>query len=121
MEGYKGNQKEVMPGGKFGKYKAKVEESVERRERLALRNTVESGKDVDIHGGLGEGIGMTMCLHGPVGLATTLKLRFRVCDLDLLERRKRYTSSREEEEVDAQMRPCSKATDSRTHIYSRRM
>ena len=46
--------------------------------------------------------------------AKTLKLRFRVGDLDLPERRKRYTSSREEEI--AQMCPCAKAEESRTHI-----
>ena len=44
------------------------------------------------------------------------KLRFRVGDLDLPERRKRYTSSRGEEEVDAQMCSCGKAIESRTHI-----
>ena len=48
--------------------------------------------------------------------AKTQKLRFRVGDLDLPERRKRYTSSREEEEIDAQMCPCGKAIESRTHI-----
>ena len=40
-------------------------------------------------------------------------------DLDLPERRKRYTSSweeEEEEEIDAQMCPCGKAIESRTHI-----
>ena len=30
--------------------------------------------------------------------------------------RKRYTSSREEEEIDAQMFPCGKAKESRTHL-----
>ena len=47
--------------------------------------------------------------------AKTLKLRFRVGDLDLPERRNRYTSSREEEEIDAKMCPCGKAIESRTH------
>ena len=46
-------------------------------------------------------------LHVPMDFAKTLKLRFRVGDLDLPGRRKRYTSSREEE-VDAQMCPCGK-------------
>ena len=42
--------------------------------------------------------------HGLVDLAKTLKLQFRVGDLDLPERGKTYTtSSREEEEVDAYM------------------
>ena len=46
----------------------------------------------------------------------TLKLRFRVGDLDLPERRKRYDSSREVEEEIAQICPCGKAVESRTHI-----
>ena len=54
-------------------------------------------------------------MHGPMDYAKTLKLRFRVGDLDLPERRKRYASSREEEEI-AQMCPCGKAVESRTHI-----
>ena len=37
-------------------------------------------------------------------------------DLDLPERRKGYVSRREEEKVDAQMCPCGKAIESRTHI-----
>ena len=47
--------------------------------------------------------------------AKTLTLRFRVRNLDLPERRKKCTSSREEEEVDAQKRPyiCGKALESR--------
>ena len=49
-------------------------------------------------------------LHGPMDYAKKLKLGFGVGDLDLPEIRKRYTSSREEEE-DAQMRPCGKATE----------
>ena len=55
-------------------------------------------------------------LHGPMDFAKSLKLRFRVGDLDLPERRKRYTSSRQEEEVDAQTCPCGKAIESTTHI-----
>ena len=50
--------------------------------------------------------------------AKTPKLRFRVGDLGLPERRKRYTGSREEEEeeeVDVQS-PCDEALESRTHI-----
>ena len=53
-------------------------------------------------------------MHGPMDYAKMLKLRFRVGDLDLPERRKRYASSREEEI--AQMCPCGKAVGSRTHI-----
>ena len=58
---------------------------------------------------------MKTFLHGPMDYAKTPKLRFRVGDLDLPERRKRYASSREEEEI-VQMCPCGKAVESRTHI-----
>ena len=49
-------------------------------------------------------------LHGPIDYANMLKLSFRVGDLDLPERRKRYTNSREEEE-NAQMCPCGNAIE----------
>ena len=41
---------------------------------------------------------METYLHGPLDYAKTLKLRVRVGDLDLPERRGTYTSSRVEEE-----------------------
>ena len=41
--------------------------------------------------------------HRPMYFAKTLKQRFRVSDLDLPERRKMHTCSREEEEVDTQI------------------
>ena len=56
--------------------------------------------------------------HAPLPRSKKLKLRFRVGDLDLPERRKRYTSSREEEEEDAQKCPCGKTMESRTHIVA---
>ena len=54
---------------------------------------------------------MKRYLHGPMDFAKTLKLRFRAGDLDLPERRKRCTSSGEEEDIDAQMCPCGKAIE----------
>ena len=59
-----------------------------------------------------------MYLHGTTDCAKTLKLRFRVGDLDLPKTRGtyEYTSSREEEEEDAHMRLCSKEKESRTRI-----
>ena len=48
--------------------------------------------------------------------AKTQKPRFRLGDLDLPERRKRYTSNRKEEKVDSLMCPCGKPVESRTHI-----
>ena len=57
------------------------------------------GKYLEIYGGLKEGMGMKMYLYGLVDFAKTLKkLRFRVNDLDLPERRNRCTSSGNEEE-----------------------
>ena len=49
---------------------------------------------------------MKRYLHGPMDYAKKLKLRFRVGDLDLPERRRRYTRSREEEDVATNMCPC---------------
>ena len=62
---------------------------------------------------------MKTYLHGPIDYAKTLKLRFSVGDLDLPERRGMYASSREKEEI-AQMCPCGKAVESRTHIMGER-
>ena len=59
------------------------------------------GKYLEIYGGLKEGMGMKMYSYGLVDFAKTLnlKLRFRVNDLDLPERRNnRCTSSGNEEE-----------------------
>ena len=50
-----------------------------------------------------------------MGYAQKLKLQFRVEDLDLPERIKRYTSSREED-VATNMCPCGTTIESRTHI-----
>ena len=56
-------------------------------------------------------------LHGPMDYAKKMKLRFRVGDLDLPERRKRYsyTSSGEEEDVAINICPCGTTTES-THV-----
>ena len=53
-----------------------------------------------------EDIAMKTCLLGPVDYAKKLKLRCRVGDMDLTKRTKRYTSSREEEDVATNMFPC---------------
>ena len=55
-------------------------------------------------------------VYGPMDYAKTLKLRFREGDLDRPERGKRYTRSREEEEIYTQMCPCGKTRESRTRI-----
>ena len=48
---------------------------------------------------------MKIYLHGQMDYAKKLKLRFRVGDLDLPGKRKRYTSRREEEDVATNMCP----------------
>ena len=58
---------------------------------------------------------MKTYLLGPMDYAETLKLQFRVRDLDLRERRKIYTSIREKD-VAANMCPCGTTLESRTHI-----
>ena len=68
-------------------------------------------KHLEIHGGLREDFGMKTYLNGPMDYAKKLKLRFRVGDLDLPASRKRYTSSREEEDVAANMCPCGTAIE----------
>ena len=54
--------------------------------------------------------------HPPLDYVKKLKLRFRFGDLDLPERRKRYTSGREEEDVATNMCPCGTTKESRIHI-----
>ena len=106
-----------MSADKFGRYKAEAEVRTGRTERLALRNNVKSEKRLRDKREIERRDIMKTHLHGPMDFAKAQKLRcrVRVSDLDLPERRKRYTGSREEE-VDAQMCPCGKAVDSRTYI-----
>ena len=59
---------------------------------------VKEEEHVLTYRGLRKDTGSKTYLHGPMDHATTLKLPFRVGDLDLPERRKRYASNREEEE-----------------------
>ena len=87
---------------------------IEERERQAPRNKVKEEKHFEIYGGLREDIGMKTHLHGPMDQAKRLKHRFHVGDLDLPERRKRYASIREEEEVRTNMCSCGTTTESRT-------
>ena len=112
----RGDQEEVLSIEKFGGYKTEVKERMEEGERLALRNTVKAEKHGEIYGGLRENVGMKMYLHGPTDCAKTLKLQFRGGDVDLPERRKKYTNSREEEDVAINRCLCGTAVESRTHI-----
>ena len=113
------DQDEVLSIEKFGGYKTEAKEIIEKRERLALRNKVKEKKHLKIYGGLREGIGVKTYLHGPMDYAKKLKLRFRVGDLGLPGRRKRYNSSREED-VATNMCPCGTTIKSRTHIVGTR-
>ena len=58
-----GNQEEMVSAGKFGRHETEVEERIERRARLTLRNTVKSEK----HLGLSKGIGMKTYLTSRKG------------------------------------------------------
>ena len=63
---------------------------------------------------------MKTYLRGPMDYAKKLKPRFRAADLDVPEIRKRYTSSREEEDVVTHMCQCGTTESSRTHIVGER-
>ena len=83
-----GDQEEVLSTEKFGGYKRAVIEKIEERERQALSNEVKEEKRLEIYRRLREDIGMKTHLHGPMDYAKKLKLRFRVGDLDLQEKKK---------------------------------
>ena len=61
---------------------------------------------------------MTTYLHGPMDYAKQRNPRFRVGDLDLPERRKRYATagSRGEEDVATSVCPCATRAEGRTNI-----
>ena len=80
-----------LGGEQFGGYKAEVKDVTQESERLALRKKVKEEKNYETYRGLREDIGMKTYMHGPMDYSKKLKLRFRVGDLDLPERRKRYT------------------------------
>ena len=95
MEGFRGDQEKILLSiEKFGGYKPDVKNNKKKGE--ASTNKVKEEKHLEISGGLREDIGIKTYWHGPMNYAKTLKLRFRVGDPDLPERRKRYNSSREE-------------------------
>ena len=80
--------------------------------RLALQTKVERER-LQIYGRLREEIGMEIYFVRPSGLRENAETAIS-CREPEPARKKRYTSSREEEE-NAQMCPCGKATESRTH------
>ena len=83
---------------------------IEIRENIAQRNKAKEAEHFEMFGGLREEMGMKTYLHGPMDYAKTLKLRFRVGDLDLPERRMRYANSRREDKY-GQTCPCDKAVE----------
>ena len=83
--------------GESAGYETEVRDMIKMREKGALRRKIDEEKHLEIYGWLREGIRMKTYLHGPMDSAKNLK-----GDLDLPGRRKRYTSSRVEEEEDAQ-------------------
>ncbi|CAB1099916.1 unnamed protein product [Ectocarpus sp. CCAP 1310/34] len=111
-----GDEEETLDTEGFGGFKKKVKEMLESREEATLRKKVRSEDHLEIYGKLKEGIGTKSYLDGPMDYAKKLKLQFRVGDLDLPERRKRYSSRRREEEEDRQTCPCGKSEESRPHI-----
>lgn len=68
-----------------------------RREKEIVRHEVDDDQHLRMCGGLREEIGMEIHMHGPLDVVKKLKLRFRVANLDLPDRRKRYIISQEEE------------------------
>ena len=82
-----GNQGEILSIEKFAGYKTEVKERPEIGEMLALRNKVKEEERLEIYGGLRDEMGMKTYLHGPMDYVKTLKLRLRVGDLDLPEKR----------------------------------
>ena len=85
----------------------KVTPPIEERARLALTNKVKEDKHLELNWGLREDFGMKTYLHGPTDYVKNIRLRFCVGGLDPPDRRKRYTSSREEENVATNVCPCN--------------
>ena len=83
-----GTEKRYYPQKRWGVTRQKSKsEDINNVERPALRSKVKEAEHLEIYWGLREEIRMKTYLHGPMDYAKTLKLRFRVGDLDLPERR----------------------------------
>ena len=116
MEGYRGRPRIDSVYKEVWRVQDRSKINNRRKGKASAKNKVKEEKHLEIYGGLREDIGMKNYLHGPMDYAKKLKLQSRVGDLDLPERRKRYTSSREEEDVATNMCPCGTTIESRTHI-----
>ena len=108
-----GGQEEVLSIKKFGGYKTEVKETIEERERLALRNKVKEEKHLRDIPGVERRYWNENVAARPNGLRE--KAETAISCRGPGPTRKRYTSSREED-VDAHVCPCGTAIESRTHI-----
>ena len=91
---------------------------IKRRESLEAEKKAKGEEHLETYGGLREEIGMKTYLHSPMDYAKTLKLALRVRDLDLPQRKKRYTTvvvGRRAKKMHI-LRSCGKTKESRTHI-----
>ena len=86
-KGIGGNQEDILSVEKFGGYKTEGKERIAGRERLALRSKVKDEEHLKERRGRNE---IRICTARWT-TRKTLKLRFRVGDLDLPERRTRHT------------------------------
>ena len=112
MEEFGGDHEGVLSIEKFGGYKTEVKERIEERERQALRNKVRENKHLEMYGGLREDIGIQT---KPNGLREKAETAIS-CRGPGLTRKKRYSSSREEEDVATNMCSCGTTIESRTHL-----
>ena len=108
-----------MSAGKFGRFKTEVEESIERRE-IAV-NAKNQGGVGEILGEIrrfepgGRNEKVLARSNGPRENAETV-ISCRGPEPARKKKELRHTGSREEQEEDAQLWPCGKAIESRTHI-----
>ena len=108
MQGYRRKSRRDTGRREVWGYKTEVEERIERWERLALRYKVKKEEALESCRDRNEN---AFARPNRLCEKNAKKLRFRAGELDLPDRRKRYTSSREEEEEDAQTCPCGKVID----------
>ena len=90
----------------------------QKKEPLALRNKVKEEKHLEVYGGGSRvEIGMKPYLHGPMDFREKVETSISRGEPGPPERRtKRYSSSREEEDVVTHMCPCGTTIEGRTHI-----
>ena len=111
-----GDQEEVLSIENFDRYNTEVTEKMSEMGILDLRNEVKTEKHFEIYGELREDNGMNTYLHGQMGYAKMLKLRFlsKGCG-PTIKKKEIYQCSREED-VATNMCPCGTRIESRTHI-----